>query len=244
MLLLRAEIFNQFSNILFGFSTKIGLNRQAPFHFNLSLSVGDSEQTVLENRESFYQHCGLSYQQVALQKQVHEAGISIVDSAGYQGESDAMICKTPGIGLAISTADCVPIFIYCRDKNIIAGIHSGWRSTLQRITSKTLNQLLNNFHCNPAEMFVYIGPSISQRNFEVGQDVASQFPERFSTPFNNNYLLDIIGYNKEMLTESGIPEQNIQQTHLCSFAQNTLFHSYRREGFTSGRAYGVIYIKP
>ncbi|MBI2417197.1 MAG: peptidoglycan editing factor PgeF [Ignavibacteriales bacterium] len=243
MLTLKADIFRQFDNIVFGFSTKTGLNRSAPYHFNLSLSVGDEEAVVVANRRAFYAAQGLRLESVAMQKQIHEDGIREVHSPGYQGESDAMITKMTGIGLAVSTADCVPVFIYCSSTGYIAAIHSGWRSTEKEITRKTVARLINDYKCNPEKMFVYIAPSISQKNFQVGIEVAEKFPAEYSYKFNEKYQLDLTGYNKHMLLACGIPEANIQVTRLCSVEQKELFHSYRREGFTSGRAYGVIYLK-
>jgi copper oxidase (laccase) domain-containing protein len=60
-----------FQEITFGLSTKIGMKRALPFYFNLSLTVGDNPDIVNENREAFFNKLGLKTEQIAIQKQIH-----------------------------------------------------------------------------------------------------------------------------------------------------------------------------
>ena len=112
MQIIKSSLFQKFPEIIFGLSTKTGLNRTEPFYFNMSLTVGDDPETVRENREAFYNELGLTTERIAIQKQIHSDIVTIVGESGLIGESDAMITAQKGIGLAISTADCTPIFIY------------------------------------------------------------------------------------------------------------------------------------
>lgn len=243
MIILESFLLNQFKEIKFGFSTKIGLQRKAPFNFNLSQSVGDEKNIVEENRSTFFNYFGLENSNVAVQKQVHGDEISYVEQGGIQGESDAMFTDKPGLGLSISSADCSSVFIYDKKNKIIAGIHSGWRSTEKEIVKKTIQVLVNKKKSNPVDFYVYISPSITQKNYEVGHEVAEKFDSKYLLKKENKYLLDISGRNYDLLLECGIPQNQIQKSNLCTYGNNYLLHSYRKEGKNSGRAFGLIMMK-
>ncbi|WKZ68337.1 MAG: peptidoglycan editing factor PgeF [Melioribacteraceae bacterium] len=239
MKIIQSEIFSRYPKVKFAFSTKIGLNREAPYYFNMSKTVGDDPKLVDENRELFFSSIGLKPNQIAFQKQIHTDKISIVTKPGYQGESDAMLTDKPNIGLAISTADCTPIFIYDTKQKIIAAIHSGWRSTKAKIVSKTLDELNRKFNCKPENLIAYIGPCISQKNYEVSSDFIDYFDEKYLQPIGDKFLLDLKLANKDMLFQFGISEAQIEVSPFCSFGEDYL-HSYRRDGKVSGRALGII----
>ncbi len=243
MLVIKPQIFNRYPEIVFGFSTKIGADRKAPYFFNLSLSVGDDKGIVNENRKSFFTALNLKPENVALQRQVHGDTISCVTNGGEIGASDAMITNKNNIGLAISSADCAAIFLFDRKKKIIAAVHSGWRGTQKKILLKTLQRLYDDFGSQPEDLIAYIGPSISQKNYEVGKEVAELFEERYSIAWGEKYLLNVSGANYDMLLSSGLSKNNIQVSSLCSYETNNMLHSYRRDGLHSGRALGVIAIK-
>lgn len=243
MTYIKPIIFEQFEELIFGFSTKIGNERTAPYFFNLSRSVGDDETIVEENRELFFNNLKLSTNRVVFQKQVHGDAVIIVEEPGFCGESDAMITDKKGFGLVVSSGDCTAVFIYDKKNRVIAGVHSGWRGTEKRILEKTLNKLKDEFNSLPEDLFVYIAPSISQINYEVGAEVASQFDCKYLKPANEKYLLDVTGANLDMLKKFGVPERNIQKSNLCSYENDMLLHSYRRDGQKSGRVFGVIAMK-
>ena len=243
MLIIKSNILSQFKELSFGFSTKIGLDRKSPFHFNLSRSVGDDNKIVDENRDAFLNCIGIEKENLVLQKQVHGDRIQIVNDCGFAGESDALITDKKNLALVISSADCPAIFIYDKSKKVIAAVHSGWRSTIKRILEKTLHKLKEEFDCNPADLFAYISPSISQKNYEVGREVAENFDEKYLLKSGSRFLLDLRSANKDMLLESKIPKEQIEVSELCTFECSQFLHSYRREGKVSGRAVGIIMMK-
>lgn len=242
MKIVKAEIFKQFPELIFGFSTKIGLNRGAPYYFNMSHTVGDNPEIVNENRIAFFKALGLMENEVALQRQIHSDNITYVDHGGIYPDSDGLITNKRNLGLAVSSADCAAVFIYDNEEKVICGIHSGWRGTEKRIIARAVEELKNSYNCNVNNMFVYIAPSISQKNYEVGGEVADKFNKEFLLYKNNKIYLDVSGANYNMLLQSGIPDKNIERSLLCSFEEEDL-HSYRRDGIHSGRALGVIALK-
>lgn len=243
MLIIKAGIFKKYSELIFGFSTKIGLNRSAPYHFNMSLSVNDSRAIVESNRKSFFNKLGLNGSLVASQKQVHEDNVALVNYGNYCGESDAMITHKPNLGLAISSADCPAIFLYDPINRAIAAVHSGWRGTHKKILLKTLSMLVKDYNSKPIDLIAYIAPSICQKNYEVGEEVASLFGNKYNTQSGKKYLLDLQSINKDLMLDFGLREKSIQVSSLCSYEMKDLLHSYRRDGEKSGRAFGVISLK-
>ncbi len=243
MFILKPYIFNRFKNIVFGFSTRLSRSTNSQYGFNLSFSVGDDKEIVEKNRAEFFKETELPDNSVSFQSQIHSDIIKVVDCAGNCGQSDALITNKKGIGLAVIIADCTPVFIYDNKNQIIAAVHAGWRGTEQNILGKTLNKLSNDFNAKPENLNVYIGPSISQINYEVGAEVAGKFNYKYLIKNEKKYLLDVSRINYDTLLESGIPKIQIQKSVLCTFEYSELFHSYRRDGKFSGRSIGVIAMK-
>jgi hypothetical protein len=243
MLIIKPFIFNRFPEIIFGFSNKFGHNTKPPYFFNLSHNVGEEKETVDTNRKIFFKELGLNNEMVSYQKQIHEDFIREVNSSGNCGESDALITTKKNLALAISSADCPAIFIYDPKKKVIAAVHSGWRGTEKKILRKTIIRLKNDFHSDASDLICYIGPSISQQNYEVSEEVARKFEKDFVMKKKNKFYLDLARANYKMLTDEGVKKVNIQVSALCSYEYENLLHSYRRDGNKSGRALGIIAMK-
>lgn len=243
MFIIKPFIFKRLPEIVFGFSAKIGPNAKLPYHFNLSYSVGDEKEIVDSNRKLFFNGLGLNEKMISYQKQVHEDKISLVNSFGRCGESDALITKTKNLGLAISSADCPAIFIYDTIQKVIAAVHSGWRGTEKKILKKTIQKLKDDFNSDASKLICYIGPSISQKNYEVGEEVASKFDNEFVLKKENKFYLNLSEANNKMLIDEGVKKVNIQVSGLCTYEYDKLLNSFRRDGLKSGRALGIIAMK-
>jgi len=243
MLIIRPYIFDSCPEICCGFSTKIGLKRKTPFYFNMSYNVNDKTYIVDENRKAFLNSLGLSDNTIGYQTQVHGDNIKSISNSGSCGESDALITNKRNLGLVISSADCPAIFIYDRENKIIAAVHSGWRSTAKKILEKTLFKLKDDFGSKSENLICYIGPSISQQNYEIGKNVAENFDVEHLNFKNGKHFLNLKKANYKMLLNAGVKENNVQVSKLCTFEYQDLLHSYRRDGAESGRAIGVIAMK-
>jgi YfiH family protein len=243
MYVLKPYIFNRFPELIFGFSTKISENAKPPYYFNLSYSVGDEKSVVDKNRKDFFETLGLSIDNVGYQRQVHSDIVNVIGCGGDNGASDALVTDKKNLGLAVSVADCTPIFLYDFKNKVIAAIHSGWRGTESKILQKTFTKLQNEYNSNQENIVAYIGPSISQANYEIGKEVAEKFSDFYLKPIGNKFLLDVAGINYQMLLDFGIPKNQIQKSEFCTYEFKNLLHSYRRDGNLSGRSIGVIAIK-
>lgn len=243
MFIIKPHIFSIFPNIIAGVSTKIGLNRKAPFYFSLSPNVGDDEVKVQENRNAFFDSFGIRTEQIVHQFQIHSDKIKIVERAGYVNESDALITSVENLALVLTIADCTPVLIYDAENKVIAAIHSGWRGAENKILQKTLRKMQHEFNSKGKNLFAYLGPSISQINYEVGKEVAALFDSKYLLKNNGKFFLDVSSINYDYLTAFGVKPHNIQKSVLCSYQLKDLLHSYRRDGKNAGRSLAFIMMK-
>jgi YfiH family protein len=95
-------------------------------------------------------------------------------------KGDAALSRTPGVLLAVQTADCLPILLADTKRRAVAAIHAGWRGTLRRIVEKTLGRMRMQFGTRPADVVAAIGPGIGACCYEVGHEVVQAFASQFA----------------------------------------------------------------
>lgn len=164
--------------------------------------------------------------------QVHSATVvrAAPESSWRECDScDALWSSEKGVTLGIKVADCLPISLIDAEHGVIANVHSGWRGAVQRITIAALDAA----PLDPVSTFAYLGPSIRSCCFEVGEEVATQFEERFVKRARAKPHVDLIAYTIDILRSRGIT--NISDSELCTRCEGSMFHSYRRDGGGKGR---------
>ena len=159
-------------------------------------------------------------------------------------EADALVSLSPGIGVGVNTADCVPILFYSQQKRISGAIHAGWRGTLSEISSNTIKSLNDQFEGISDDIVSIIGPCIGNCCYEVSQDVSNSFASKFSDSdkflnkiAEDKFILDLKLANYIQLMNAGIKE--IIDLDICTKC-NSDFPSYRREGNKAGRMLSFI----
>jgi YfiH family protein len=145
---------------------------------------------------------------------------------------DALVSTTAGTALGIKVADCLPVTIV--SDGAIANIHSGWRGAVQNITAATLDRI------ETTAGSAYLGPSIRVCCFEVGEEVASQFPERFVDRSHAKPHVDIPAFTADILRSRGFAPDRIHDSSLCTRCPGSMFHSYRRDGGGGGRNLAIV----
>jgi len=240
MKIIKSKIFNKFPELKFGISTKNEKNSEPPFYFNLSYRVGDKPKLVKENRRIFFNELGINEKQVSYQRQTHSVKSNFVTSPDFFENSDALYTNTKNNFLAVSVADCIPVFLYEPSKNIVAAIHSGWKGTLNKITTVTIEKIKNELSFNPGNAYAFIGPGISNEHFEVSKDVSDLFEDEMKEHRNGKYYIDLKKHNYNQLLKMGVKQENIEVSDYCTYKEKDLFHSYRRDKNNSGRMLGVI----
>jgi len=174
---------------------------------------------------------------VAQLKQIHSGDVIVlndIETHRNSTEGDALVTNLRGIGIGVRTADCVPILLTDHKKSVIAAVHAGWRGTYLEIALNTLKMIESSFGITPGELTAVIGPSIKSCCYEIGEDVAGRFYDKFqdtdlyiSEIGNSKYLLDLSKANKLMLQSAGLEE--IEILDICTKCEDN-FYSYRREG--------------
>ena len=146
-LIITPTIFKSYPELKAGMTLRGG---KEPFGLNFSYYVGDDEKRVRDNRRSLSEKLGFPLTRLAIQKQVHGDRVVYVDESYQPSQSDALITDQEGWLLGISVADCVPILLAMPEKNVLAGIHSGWRGSAQNIVGKAVTTLKVKFGVSPA----------------------------------------------------------------------------------------------
>lgn len=236
-LLYQPRIFKPYPTLRAGVTLR-SVTAKDPFGNNMSLTVGDEELRVWHNRKRAA--TALGFKQMATQHQVHGNTCRVVGEVYDPAESDALITDKPGWLLAVSVADCIPILLFASQQNVVAAIHSGWRGSQQNIAATAIAQMMQNYGVKPEEVIAYIGPAASQCCYEVGSEVAFQFPENHSRAIGEGkFLFDNKGVVLHQLLAAGVPAKQIELDPRCTICDSN-FHSYRRDGTQSGRMFGLI----
>ena len=219
-----------------GFSTRHGGVSVASFK---SLNLGgsqDTPQNIASNRSMALEQLGLTSEKLCLLKQVH--GVEVRDAKPGFCEGDALVTKNKNLILAVSVADCYPILFYDEENQVIAAAHAGWRGTVGGISGKVVDKMIK-IGASAENIKVAIGQGISQKNFEVGDEVIEKFRAmRFpDSCFVENYV-DLIKCNSHVLLQNNILDKNIYAINRCTFEDD--FFSYRRDKGMTGRMWGLI----
>lgn len=171
---------------------------------------------------------------LATAKQVHSNHVLRVETSGPQGEGDALITNQPGIGVAIRTADCLPILMADPRHRAVAAVHAGWRGVVSEIVPKAVEAMTREFGSKPEDLIVAIGPGIGPCCFEVGPEVAEKFG------LSGRTKVDLIETTCRQLGRNGVSVGQISVSGLCSSCDPELFESYRRDRERSGRMIALI----
>lgn len=176
---------------------------------------------------------------IAHMRQVHGNRISYVSTPGVYEECDAVYTDHADLWLAVKTADCVPVLI--STPSAVAALHCGWRGLQSGLISKMVNLLEEEFNVTPTEMFVAIGPHISQEIYEVDNTFLEDFDEKFFRPSKTQgkVLMDLAGIAKQQAKDMGINDLNILDRDMCTFKNKETFHSYRRAKQQNEDGYAV-----
>lgn len=238
--LVRFNSLASLPGLVHGITTRQGGISQGPFAtLNLSLSVGDQAKAVAENRRRVAAALGSDLRRVLTSRQVHRADVftwrSTDDPPDPPPVADVLTTDQPGILLMQRFADCVPILLAAEDSSAIALAHAGWRGTLAGAGLAGVQALRDEFGSDPRSLFAAIGPSIGPCCYEVGADVANQFPESVITTYQGRTFLDLWEANRLALVEAGVAEERIENTCVCTRCHADEFFSHRAMGYPAGR---------
>ena len=246
--MVESPLFQRETGLQHGFSTrKGGVSKEHLASLNLSFSVEDAKENVLENFRRIGERFGKTPEDFVLSKQSHETkvlkvgtkdrGKGITKDRDYEG-IDALITDEKGIILSCFSADCVPILFYDPIHKAVGACHSGWRGTKGKILQNVVEEMRKHFSSNPAEILVAIGPSICKEQYIVSEDLALSFLEDYpdlgedtASPIQriskDKFQLDLWDLNRRIALDCGIKEEHISISGYCTMENPELFFSHR-----------------
>ena len=266
--------FNDIPWLKCGFSTRLGGVSKGIFStMNMSFMRGDDKSDVLENIGRFSASAGFLTEQIVMPHQCHTTNIRVVGKEdcgcgvtkpGCKEEIDGQITSEKNVVLYCMGADCVPVFIVDTVKKVISAVHAGWKGTVDDIAGAAVKRMADEFNCDPKDMKAVIGPSICMDCFEVGEEVAERFANRYSLmnkdpddtvsgiirpasgEAGNNptgkYYINLWEANRKNLIGAGLKPDSIEISGYCTKCHPDMLFSHRYHGENRGVNIGFILI--
>lgn len=225
----------------------------------------DMKENVTRNIDIVCRNFSLNTHKIYKARQMHTDKILVINEKNkskyeYKNmcreEYDGYIINEKGISNFITTADCNPIIIYDKNKNIVANVHAGWKGVTLKIYIKAIKKLIDEFSCNVNDLIVCIGPSIRKCCFS-SED--KEFKKKFTDIWKNEsdyiyyeennkrFHIDLIYVIKQDLKENGILDENVVVSDICTCCNNEDFFSYRKSTQNNEKDYATfstwVYLK-
>lgn len=232
------------------FTTRKGGVSKEPFNF-LNMGI---ETTIIEERMKNYQivsdELGFDVGSIICTKQVHGDIIRKVDKS-HKGEGltkeltvteyDGIITNEQRLPIRTFAADCNMLLYFDPVNKVVAAVHSGWKSTVLDIAGKAIQKMKKEYHSNPQDIIVAIGPSARECCFEFGLEGLEIFKKKYIIRKEDKLHIDLVGIIIEQLEEQGVKRENILDSKLCTICLKDYFYSYRcAEAGNTGRHAGFI----
>jgi len=185
---LHAPLFAGLPWLAHGFSTRPGgvSDCYGGKTLNLGITPEDDKRSVLRNRELFAHALGAidshgkPWPLVQL-KQIHSGLVHRIDQAPASPlAGDGIITATPGLLLAVKTADCTPVLVLDVKRKVVGAFHAGWRGTAARVVEKGVGEMRRHFGSRPSDLRAAIGPCIRRCCYIVGDEVVAEFDSQFT----------------------------------------------------------------
>jgi YfiH family protein len=158
----------------------------APFaSLNMSMAVPDERDRVYANRRRAFGIFGRDTATTVHAHMVHGATVARVTQANngtWVTHVDGLVTNEPGCALAMSFADCAPIFLFDPANNAIGLGHAGWRGTVEDLPGAMVRKMTAEFGSDPADLIAGIGPSIGRCCYEVDEPVIGMVNAGFAEP--------------------------------------------------------------
>lgn len=229
-----------------GFFTRKGGASSGIFS-GLNCGTGSSDQAeiVAINRARVADAMGVTPDRMMTVHQVHSADVLTVTAATpIRPRADAMVTATPGVALAVLTADCQPVLFSDPQAGVVGAAHAGWRGARDGVLEATLDAM-EGLGATRANIAAVIGPTISQAAYEVGPEFYETFtdddPETrrfFANGAGDRMLFDLPAYGLWRLRQAGVGLA--EWTRHCTYRDPERFYSFRRTTHAGEVDYGRL----
>jgi YfiH family protein len=218
--------------------------------FNVNCYCGDAPESIANNRRSLCRILGIDDDHLIMPHQVHGTGITQIGKTFFLlkeelrqavlEDIDALMTNVPHVCIGVSTADCIPIIIYDGEHHAASVVHSGWRGTVANIVGAAVESMKMAYHSRPEKLKAVIGPGISLKNFEVGDEVYEEFkkaafPTERIARKEEKWHIDLWECVRFQLETAGVEPEQIKLSGVCTYDQVEDYFSARRLGIASGR---------
>lgn len=229
-----------------GFFTRKG-GASSGIFAGLNCGTGSSDQAeiVAINRARVAEAMGVAPEALVTVHQVHSArAIPVSGPLSDRPEADALVTATPGVLLAVLTADCQPVLFHDPKARVVGAAHAGWRGAVDGVLEATV-EAMEALGAHRADIRAVIGPTISQAAYEVGPEFFDRFrdegPETtrfFANGQGDRLLFDLPGYGLWRLREAGVG--HAEWTGHCTYRDAARFYSFRRTTHAGEADYGRL----
>lgn len=196
-------------------------------------------------RDRFVAALGLDPARAASARQVHGMAVAAVPPAPPDLEADGLVTREPGLPLFVRAADCSVLAVADPVRRAVGVAHAGWRGAAKGIAIQVVRTMERLYGTRPADCYAGVGPTISQRNYAVGEEVPAAFVKyrAYASEYvalkDGSLRLDLPGINARQLVECGVPFDRVETAPLCTFDAKDLLFSFRREGTGCGH-HGLV----
>lgn len=230
-----------------GFFTRRGGASSGVFA-GLNCGTGSSDQAeiVAINRGRVAAAMAVPEERLVTVQQVHSADVTTVDGPlpGEKPRADGLVSATPGVALAVLTADCQPVLLGDAAAGVVGAAHAGWRGGRAGVLQSTVEAMVA-LGAMRSRITAVIGPSISQRNYEVGPEFLADFLAEdpanarfFAQGAGDRALFDLPAYGLAQLRAAGVG--HAEWTRHCTYADPDRFYSFRRATHALEADYGRL----
>lgn len=229
-----------------GFFTRKGGASSGIFQgLNCGPGSSDQSEAVAINRERVAGAMGVPVAMLAGVRQVHSAEVvTVTEPMGEMPRADGLVTATPGIALTVLTADCQPVLFADPEARVVGAAHAGWRGALSGVLEATVDAM-EALGARREAIRAVIGPTISQRAYEVGPEFLDEFlaeDERYGRFFgggNGDRLhFDLPAFGLHRLRSYGVGQA--EWTRHCTYSDPERFYSYRRSVHRHEADYGRL----
>lgn len=247
--LLRFPGLSETPGVSHAITTRVGGVSRPPYdRLNLSTAAGDDPAAVNRNRRLAHAATGIRPGRLVSCSQVGGNDVAVAWEPGETtpARADAIVSATPGLFLAMTFADCLPIILADASVPAVGLVHAGWRGTVGLVALHAW-QALAGLGARPETTCAYLGPAIGPCCYEVGEDVAV-LALRLGSPAAGSLesrqgraYLDLAGINAAVLEDLGVA---VQRSDVCTACNRHLLYSYRAAQGRTGRFAVYVGVTP
>jgi len=175
---------------------------------------------------------GIPEEALYMPMQQHTDLVFVLEELCRPETADAVVTAVRGILLGVKVADCVPILVYDREREIAGAVHAGWRGTAKGILGKTIKTMADRFSSRVDDILIAFGPSIRGCCYDVNDDVLSAVEAvtgdgDYILRKGNQGYIDIAFANRIQALSMGVPEENLWMSGECTYCLPGRYFSYR-----------------